>query len=61
VTVLIQNLAAPIGAGSFSRAFRTAMLTVSAYEARRRGLKIKFVRRMGAGFPRAIDLGTSGL
>jgi threonine dehydrogenase-like Zn-dependent dehydrogenase len=29
-------------------------------EARRRGLKIKFVRRIGDDFPRAIDLVTSG-
>jgi len=34
--------------------------TLSASEARRRGLKIKFVRRMGDDFPRAIDLVSSG-
>ena len=34
--------------------------TPSASEARRRGLKIKFVRRMGDDYPRAIDLVTSG-
>jgi L-iditol 2-dehydrogenase len=34
--------------------------TLSASEARRRGLKIKFVRRMGDDYPRAIDLVTSG-
>ena len=33
--------------------------TLSASEARRRGLKIKFVRRMGDDFPRAIDLVSS--
>ena len=31
-----------------------------ASEARRRGLKIKFVRRMGGDYPRAIDLVSSG-
>ena len=34
--------------------------TLSGSEARRRGLKIKFVRRMGDDYPRAIDLVTSG-
>jgi L-iditol 2-dehydrogenase len=34
--------------------------TLSASEARRRGLKIKFVRRMGDDYPRAIDLVSSG-
>ena len=34
--------------------------TLSASDARRRGLKIKFVRRMGDDYPRAIDLVTSG-
>jgi L-iditol 2-dehydrogenase len=34
--------------------------TLSASEARRRGLKIKFVRRMGDDYPRAIELVTSG-
>jgi L-iditol 2-dehydrogenase len=34
--------------------------TLSGSEARRRGLNIKFVRRMGDGYPRAIDLVTSG-
>ena len=34
--------------------------THSASEARRRRLKIKFVRRMGDDYPRAIDLVTSG-
>jgi hypothetical protein len=33
--------------------------TLSAWEARRRGLKIKFVRRMGDDFPRAVDLVSS--
>jgi L-iditol 2-dehydrogenase len=33
--------------------------TLSASEARRRGLKIKFVRRMGDDYPRAIELVTS--
>ena len=33
--------------------------TLSASDARRRGLKIKFVRRMGDDYPRAIDLVTS--
>ena len=34
--------------------------TLPAAEARRRGLKIKFSRRMGNVYPRAIDLVTSG-
>ena len=34
--------------------------TLSASDARRRGLKIKFVRRMGDDYSRAIDLVTSG-
>jgi L-iditol 2-dehydrogenase len=34
--------------------------TLPAAEARRRGLKIKFARRMGDDFPRAIDLVSSG-
>jgi L-iditol 2-dehydrogenase len=34
--------------------------TLPASEARRRGLKIKFVRRMGDDYPRAIELVTSG-
>jgi threonine dehydrogenase-like Zn-dependent dehydrogenase len=34
--------------------------TLSGSEARRRGLKTKFVRRMGDDFPRAIDLVSSG-
>jgi L-iditol 2-dehydrogenase len=34
--------------------------TLPASEARRRGLKIKFVRRMGDDYPRAIDLVMSG-
>ena len=34
--------------------------TLSASEARRRGLKIKFVRRMGDDYPRAIDFVSSG-
>jgi L-iditol 2-dehydrogenase len=34
--------------------------TLSASDARRRGLKIKFVRRMGDDYPRAIDLVRSG-
>jgi L-iditol 2-dehydrogenase len=34
--------------------------TLSGSEARRRGLKIKFVRRMGDDYPRAIDLVSSG-
>jgi L-iditol 2-dehydrogenase len=34
--------------------------TLPGSEARRRGLKIKFVRRMGDDYPRAIDLVTSG-
>jgi L-iditol 2-dehydrogenase len=33
--------------------------TLSASDARGRGLKIKFVRRMGDDFPRAIDLVSS--
>jgi L-iditol 2-dehydrogenase len=36
------------------RASRTATATLPAAEARRRGLKIKFVRRMGDDYPRAI-------
>jgi L-iditol 2-dehydrogenase len=34
--------------------------TLPASEARRRGLKIKFARRMGDDYPRAIELVTSG-
>ena len=34
--------------------------TLAASEARRRGLKIKFVRRMGDDYPRAINLVSSG-
>jgi L-iditol 2-dehydrogenase len=34
--------------------------TLPASEARRRGLKIKFVRRMGNDYPRAIELVSSG-
>jgi L-iditol 2-dehydrogenase len=34
--------------------------TLSTSEARRRGLKIEFVRRMGDDYPRAIELVTSG-
>ena len=33
--------------------------TLSASDARRRGLKIKFVRRMGDDYPRAIDCSAS--
>jgi hypothetical protein len=33
---------------------------LSASEARRRGLKIKFVRRMGDDYPRAIEFVSSG-
>jgi L-iditol 2-dehydrogenase len=33
---------------------------LSASVARRRGLKIKFLRRMGDDFPRAIDFISSG-
>jgi L-iditol 2-dehydrogenase len=31
-------------------------ITLAALEARRRGLKIKFVRHIGDDYPRAIDL-----
>jgi L-iditol 2-dehydrogenase len=41
-------------AGSFLLASRTATAMLPAAEARRRGLKIKFVRRMGDDYPRAI-------
>jgi L-iditol 2-dehydrogenase len=34
--------------------------TLPASEARRRGLKIKFARRMGDDYPRAIELVASG-
>ena len=44
----------------FLRAFRTATPTCFRGDARRRGLKIKFVRRMGDDYPRAIDLVRSG-
>ena len=70
--LVIEATNSPFGFGDAVRASRIGgrvvlagipdgdAYTLSASDARRRGLKIKFVRRMGDDYHRAIDLVTSG-